>query len=184
MRIVRFADLTPSPWKNGGGETREIAVHPAGAGFDSFDWRLSMAMVAQDGPFSVFDGIDRTLVLLEGAGMVLSVAGQSDRVMAAGDRADFAGDAGAHARLTAGPVRDLNLMVRRGRVAASLHEHRGADALMSPETGAVHVRAGGLRLADGQVLAAGDTVLFDADPPQRLAPQGDAALVVITIAAP
>ena len=50
------------PWKNGGGETAEIAVSPPGAALDDFDWRLSMARVETDGPFSAFPGIDRTLV--------------------------------------------------------------------------------------------------------------------------
>ena len=51
------------PWKNGGGETAEIAVSPAGAGFDDFDWRISTAIVAQSGPFSGFPGVDRVLTL-------------------------------------------------------------------------------------------------------------------------
>ena len=68
MRLVRRADLTPRPWKNGGGVTREIAAHPPEAGLDGFDWRLSMADVASDGPFSAFPGIDRTLTVIEGAG--------------------------------------------------------------------------------------------------------------------
>ncbi|MEY4981968.1 MAG: hypothetical protein RIR62_234 [Pseudomonadota bacterium] len=179
MRIIRFAELRPSPWKNGGGETREIAVSPAGAGFDAFDWRLSMATVAADGPFSRFDGIDRTLVLLDGA-MILSVAGQPDRAMAAGDRADFAGDAASHARVTLGPVRDLNLMVRRGRVRADLRLV-GAGDLTTPATGAIHLRAGALTLPDGRALHAGDTALFDRDPPQRWVAGAGAALVVMAI---
>ncbi len=64
------------PWKNGGGVTVEIAIHPAGASVDDFDWRVSMATVASDGPFSIFSGIDRTLSVLEGDGIVLDVEGQ------------------------------------------------------------------------------------------------------------
>ncbi|MBM7325185.1 HutD family protein, partial [Agrobacterium sp. S2] len=48
------------PWKNGGGVTTEIIVHPAKASMADFDWRISMANVAQDGPFSIFPGVDRT----------------------------------------------------------------------------------------------------------------------------
>ena len=58
-------------WKNGGGETAEIAVFPEGACYDDFHWRLSMARIAADGPFSTFPNVDRTLALIEGNGMVI-----------------------------------------------------------------------------------------------------------------
>ena len=67
LRIIRNADYPARPWKNGGGTTRDIAASPPGASFDDFDWRLSLAQVDRDGPFSRFDGVDRTLVLLTGA---------------------------------------------------------------------------------------------------------------------
>jgi len=61
MRIIRAADCLVMPWKNGGGTTTEIAVAPEGASLNDFDWRISMAHVGADGPFSSFPGIDRTL---------------------------------------------------------------------------------------------------------------------------
>ena len=64
------------PWMNGGGETIEIAVSPEGAGLASFDWRVSMARVTQPGPFSSFTGVDRTLAILDGAGLTVAVAGR------------------------------------------------------------------------------------------------------------
>lgn len=75
VRILRAADRTATVWKNGGGVTREIAVWPEGAGMDDFGWRVSLAEVAADGPFSAFPGIGRTLTLAEGAGMDLTVGG-------------------------------------------------------------------------------------------------------------
>ncbi len=69
MRILRAADHKRMPWKNGGGETVEIAVAPQDAALGDFDWRISMATVAADGPFSIFPGIDRTLSILSGSGM-------------------------------------------------------------------------------------------------------------------
>jgi environmental stress-induced protein Ves len=59
--------LPPQRWKNGAGTTREIAVEPAGAGTDDFDWRLSLAEVDRDAPFSAFPGVDRCIVLLRGS---------------------------------------------------------------------------------------------------------------------
>jgi len=58
-------------WKNGGGSTRTVAVSPVGSGFDDFVWRVSIAEVGQSGGFSLFPGVDRTILLLDGAGMVL-----------------------------------------------------------------------------------------------------------------
>lgn len=43
MRILRASDHKRMPWKNGKGETVEIAVFPEGASVDTFDWRISMA---------------------------------------------------------------------------------------------------------------------------------------------
>ena len=61
--LIPFANLEPVSWKNGGGSTTEIAVFPPDAGFDDFDWRVSLATVAADGPFSAFPGIERTLAM-------------------------------------------------------------------------------------------------------------------------
>lgn len=64
MRHLENTAYTSMPWKNGGGVTTEIIVHPAKAPMADFDWRISMANVAQDGPFSIFPGVDRTLCIL------------------------------------------------------------------------------------------------------------------------
>jgi uncharacterized protein len=116
MRILRASDHKRMPWKNGKGETVEIAVFPEGAGVDTFDWRISMAPVVSDGPFSVFPGIDRTLSILTGDGMMLSVEGMAPTVL--GRKSvpfSFSGDAKTEAVLQAGPITDLNVMTRRGR---------------------------------------------------------------------
>lgn len=101
------------PWKNGGGHTHEIAVHPEGAGTAAFVWRVSVAEVAQDGPFSRFPGVDRTLVLLAGNGVRLEGAGDPLDLRAPYEPVTFAGEAELDCVLTDGPVRDFNLMVRR-----------------------------------------------------------------------
>ena len=117
-RILTPADYRRMPWKNGGGETIEIAVEPAGAGLDDFAWRLSMAKVERDGPFSLFAGIDRTLCLLEGEGMRLAVDGAMPiELTLASPPFSFPGDAAAGAALIAGPIVDLNVMTRRRRLA-------------------------------------------------------------------
>ncbi|HEV2900976.1 MAG TPA: HutD family protein [Pseudaminobacter sp.] len=121
MRIIRAADCRRMPWKNGGGETVEIAISPEGVAIDGFDWRLSMARVETDGPFSLFTGIDRTLAVLEGEGIFLNVEGQNPleltRSMAP---FSFPADAPTSAALIAGPITDLNMMTRRGKAAHSV----------------------------------------------------------------
>lgn len=103
------------PWRNGGGVTHEIAVHPEGAGLDGFDWRVSMAEVAADGPFSRFDGIDRSLAVLEGTGIRLCMSDGAEIVAdATAGPAHFAGEAAIMGHLIAGSILDLNVMTRRG----------------------------------------------------------------------
>jgi len=120
MRLLRAADRAATPWKNGGGVTREVAAWPTGAGFDDFHWRVSMAEVREDGPFSVFPGVDRVLVVLEG-GMRLTVDGAGVFDLSPGATpAVFDGGAAAASALTAGPVLDLNVMTRRGAIKAQV----------------------------------------------------------------
>ena len=111
-RIIRAADCPEVPWKNGGGTTREIAVCPPGAGMGDFRWRLSMARVEQAGPFSSFDGIDRTLAVLEGT---LHLSGAVDAVLdPVSAPFPFDGAANVEGVPLGGAVLDLNAMVRRG----------------------------------------------------------------------
>lgn len=112
---LRAADRAASPWRNGGGVTREVMVSPAGADLATFDWRVSIADVASDGPFSVFPGIDRRMAVLTGTGIRLAVEGAAAIDLAPGDPpAVFSGDARTSGHLIDGPIRDLNVMTRRG----------------------------------------------------------------------
>jgi len=95
--ILRAADRSAVAWKNGGGLTHEVAVHPPGSDLDSFDWRVSLAEVRQGGPFSVFPGVDRHLAVISGR-LELSIAGR-DAVTLAPDSLPlvFPGDVPASA---------------------------------------------------------------------------------------
>lgn len=117
MRILRAAEYRVMPWKNGGGTTTEIAVSPDGAGLDDFDWRVSMARVESDGAFSGFAGVDRTLAVLQGDGIVLDITGRAPTELT-GVSAPFSfpADVPTQAALVAGPITDLNVMTRRGRM--------------------------------------------------------------------
>jgi environmental stress-induced protein Ves len=111
--IFRFAERVFRPWKNGGGQTAEIAVSPANAGFENFDWRISTAIVATSGPFSAFPGVDRVLTILEGGAMVLSVEAREHRLDASSRPFSFSGDVSVTARLEGEALLDFNVMVRR-----------------------------------------------------------------------
>jgi hypothetical protein len=118
--ILRQADYRAMAWKNGGGTTAEIAVEPQDASAaGGFLWRLSLATIDQSGPFSAFPGCERTILLVEGDGFVLDIAGQEPIVVDRRFRpAVFSGDRPAACRLRGGPSRDLNLMIDRARIQA------------------------------------------------------------------
>jgi environmental stress-induced protein Ves len=129
MRILRAENYRRMKWKNGGGETAEIAVSPDSAGLDDFDWRVSMATVVSDGPFSSFPGVDRTLSILEGEGIVLRVEGRIPiGLTSRSSPLTFPADVATSAALIAGPITDLNVMTRRGRYRHRLVRHTVEDA--------------------------------------------------------
>jgi uncharacterized protein len=131
VRILRAADRAALPWKNGGGVTREVAVHPPGSGLGAFDWRVSIAQVHSSGPFSAFPGVDRRLAVLEGR-LSLSIDGR-DALSLSPDTSPvaFPGDVTACAAPLEEAVTDLNVMTRRGRFDARMTRHmvRGAAQL-------------------------------------------------------
>ncbi|MBM1171503.1 HutD/Ves family protein [Microvirga arabica] len=125
MRVVPSTSYRRMPWKNGGGETIEILVSPEGSTLDTFEWRVSMAKVASSGPFSMFPEIDRTLAVLDGNGIRLSIAGRAEALVSrdTGPVA-FPGDVPAEASLVDDPVMDLNVMTRRGRYGHAMTRMR------------------------------------------------------------
>jgi environmental stress-induced protein Ves len=166
--ILRAAQRSAVAWKNGGGLTHEVAVHPPGSDLDSFDWRVSLAEVRQGGPFSVFPGVDRHLALISGR-LELSIAGR-DALTLAPDSLPlvFAGDVPASAAPVQAPVRDLNVMTRRGRCQARLTRHSVAGAttakLEAPITLIVALAPLRLRTPHNTAdLAALDAARFAAD---------------------
>jgi len=105
------------PWANGRGTSYEIASDRNAAG--EWTWRVAIAPVVLDGPFSSLAGVDRELVIIEGNGMVLDVDGKSVECLP-GQVVRFAGESTTSARLVDGPVVDLGLMTVRDAVAGSM----------------------------------------------------------------
>lgn len=110
------------PWKNGGGSTREILRVPEGS--DDWQWRLSIADIAADGPFSAFPGCERSLTLLEGAGMALQFADRHCDLRPPYATCRFAGEETPDCSLFDGPTADFNAIWRRD--TASIHVERRA----------------------------------------------------------
>ena len=121
MRIRRASDYKVMTWKNGGGSTTEVEVWPAGATLDGFDWRLSMARIEADGPFSSFPGIDRTLTLLDGGRVDLEVEGKPVALTPDRPTLRFAGEDNVTSTIPAGPIIDFNVMTRRARCRHAFH---------------------------------------------------------------
>jgi uncharacterized protein len=160
MTIIPFDQLKAVPWKNGLGITRELAVEPPGATMETFAWRVSIADVDTASPFSTFPGIDRTIVLLEGAGFTMVLDGKREHALTT-PLVPFAfpGEASVDVRLAGGATRDFNLMVRRGAASARLEVLHGPGVFEDVKLAYVAVGSG---TADGQPVTAGDPV-FDAN---------------------
>ncbi|MBR7746454.1 HutD/Ves family protein [Undibacterium baiyunense] len=169
MRKWTTRDYRTMPWKNGGGSTTELAIFPEGAGMDHFVWRLSTATVAQDGPFSHFAQIDRSLAILTGAGLVLKTDADSlaEKMISLTQESlphRFAGEDNIFAELIDGTVVDLNLMTRRDvcqhymqRLSAGQHLIHAEDAQQI----LVFCEKGRAQLLNQTSLEAGELVLLE-----------------------
>ncbi|MFG3041283.1 HutD family protein [Streptomyces sp. NPDC048330] len=153
--------LTAGRWRNGGGATREVVSWPSGA--EEFGWRASVADIERDGPFSAFPGVDRTLTLVAGDGVRLTVPGVFDRLLTrVGEPTAFSGDLALTAELPGGSCRVLNIMARRGRWAAAVERVTGPVVPPAGHAGVFHVLSGGWRAGDdGHTMAPGQGVWWD-----------------------
>lgn len=165
--VLRASGYARMRWKNGAGWTSEILRVPDS---DDWDWRLSIAEIETDAPFSAFPGVERELVLLSGNGLRLRFDdGASHDLLPPHDRLRFAGERSAFGELLDGPTRDFNLMWKRDAFDARLW-HRplvGTVVLfVDPgETWIVHMLAGQARFVDGSglgELGIGDTAVLPA----------------------
>ena len=185
MPIHRFTrdTLPASPWKNGGGVTREIVCQPPGAGMSSFDWRVSIAHIASDGPFSAFAGVDRVITLLEGAGVRLhSADGALDHALGTPlVPFAFAGEATVVGTLLGGDCHDFNVMTRRAACRAGVWVCRGNTTTAAPAGVLMAVR--GTWSAGAHTLAPGEGLWWSDEPLTwpLSCPEPDAALLAVAV---
>lgn len=153
MRYLTARDFTVMPWANGRGQTVEMWREDRDG---TLLWRLSRAAVVEDGPFSLFPGVDRNLTVISGPGFDLVGAARiAARLL---QPVGFAGDVPMRAEGVSAPCEDFNVMVRRGAMRAEVAVcdggvTRGFCALFALAPVQVH----------GVSVAAQDLVLTDED---------------------
>ena len=111
-QLIHANEVHPQPWRNGGGQTRELLTWPNAA---NWQLRISRADITQDGPFSAFPGIQRWFAVLEGAGVVLHLPDAPSTLRAGDTPYAFDGGSAPGCTLIDGPTQDLNLMVQHGK---------------------------------------------------------------------
>ncbi|WP_244831431.1 HutD family protein [Caballeronia sp. TF1N1] len=119
VAIAPLASFAPQAWRNGGGTTRALAEDTEGG------WRISLADVERDGPYSRFPGMTRQSLVMTGAGVTL----QDDAVqchLRRGIAMEYDGGVAWQATLHDGPVVALNVMALRGRYRARIEPLRDA----------------------------------------------------------
>ena len=169
--LVRTADVPARSWQNGGGVTRELLALPAA---DAWRVRVSVAEVDADGPFSVFDGVERWFAVLAGNGVVLTVGSSEHRCTPDDDAFVFDGTATTACRLIDGPTRDLNLMLRGVHGAMARVVSGAAWQPRARECGLYATAAGTVEADGGAAREAipADALRWWADAPASLAFDG------------
>ena len=118
MILLDVASAPTTPWKNGGGVTRELLRLPAHAGPDDWTLRISVADIAADGPFSPFDGITRWFAVLDGPGVRLRWPRSAVHLHPGDPALCFDGADAPECTLLGAPTRDLNVMARTNAAQA------------------------------------------------------------------
>jgi uncharacterized protein len=149
---MRF-DLTTcpaQPWKNGGGTTQELAVGRKG---DTLLWRLSMAQITANGPFSVFPGLTRIQTIVGGQGLYLS---GTDQMISVAPLAPvvFDGAVPFECALMDGPCQALNLMFDPVHVQADVSVLSGPATQVGCDETLIYCVRGSVRCVD-ETLAQG-----------------------------
>jgi environmental stress-induced protein Ves len=118
-------DFKTMPWANGKGVTVELARADVGG---AMLWRLSRASVVEDGPFSIFPGVERNLTVLTGPGFDLLGEGIALQARCF-DPVEFAGDVPVRASGVTAPSDDFNVMTARSAGRAEVCVLTGPQTL-------------------------------------------------------
>ena len=116
-QVIDLQNVSPTPWRNAGGTTRELVAWPQA---QTWQWRASIAEVVRDGPFSSFASVERWFAVLEGDGVCLTVDGYMHMLTQSDQPLAFDGAAQTVCELLGGGTQDFNLMVKGAAVARML----------------------------------------------------------------
>lgn len=184
LKVLTLSDYVVTPWKNGGGITRDVFLFPAGATQETFDIRLSLAPIVADGPFSSFPGIDRHITRLSANPLALVFAGET-RALGRLEPLYFDSVLQPQSRLADGPAQVLNVMTRRGRWNAQVMPVLGANEplLTAPDGGLVvlHAVTGSWQVGDragSAVVRPGETLIAREEGTLRASSQRDGEAIV------
>ncbi len=125
MKTYTNKQFKVMPWKNGLGMTTEMVKLSTGT---ETIFRLSRARVDSDGPFSLFEGMDRYLMILQGSGLWLFCTDFPDAQLTQDSGPFFfSGDKEIHSSLIKGPVEDFNVMVKRGYARVEIKRYPSGE---------------------------------------------------------
>lgn len=155
-QLLRQRDRSVTPWPNGNGSSMQVAISPLDATIENFDWRVSIAIIDSESPFSRMDGVRRWLMPLSPKGMTLRVEGEKTR-LASREAFAFNGKATVRAIDVRESSLDLNLMVRglrsEGSLLALVTKDKTAIATGDDESVIVVVLEGSPAYGDEQLEA-------------------------------
>jgi environmental stress-induced protein Ves len=172
MQIIRAGAYREVPWKNGGGLSYEIAADDL--------WRVAIAMIERDGPFSDYRGWDRTIVALDGGRVTLDMTGASIELQPA-QPFEFRGEESVDARIEGGPARDLNVMTAREAYLHDVDVVSGKVRFVLDDDEFAFVYAiDSVVDMGGDTCEPGDTIVVDEPQSFTIQTSGRAAVIRIT----
>lgn len=118
-KCINVSHLPSVPWKNGSGNTKEIAAFPENAGLDVFIWRVSVAEINRPSAYSLFPEIDRTQILIAGERLTLRNHNDQTKRLLAYESFSFAGEQAWFAE-PEGDCQMLNVMTSRNEAISEV----------------------------------------------------------------
>lgn len=154
--ILKATGYHQGLWRNGLGVSWDIAQE----GGADFDWRLALARLDADVPFSDYPNVDRVFTIIEGKGVALDIDGIGTVEAVKFRPLFFPCDRPTACRLVTGPCRALNLFVRRGGFVPDVVVtcHGKGDELPLAATSLAFI-VGGDASIDGEDLAHEDSAI-------------------------
>jgi len=156
--LVKAISSKTIAWANG--TSTELFIFPASGNFLTRDFlfRISTATVeVEESVFSFFEGIQRTLMILEG-NLVLEHVGRYTRELNSFDQDSFSGEWDTKSK---GKVKDFNLMCKEGASGTVQHyclsEKETLQCELKEDVAFLYVQSG-IFECRGDVLKAGDTL--------------------------